>query len=66
MKKFKVSIALLDNSFRYSPRRGGFFGVEIEAENEKEAKRIAIDSLLYNEQLEQREVSGNAVAEEII
>ena len=62
MKKYKISIAL---QVFNAPSKGGFFGVEVEAENEKEAKRLAIDSLLYNKNLSQREVAGNAVAEEI-
>lgn len=61
MKKYKVSIALRVFNI---PREGGFFGVTVEAENEKEAKTIAIDSLLYRKGLTQREVAGNAVAEE--
>ena len=62
MKKYKVSIVLkVFNDLN----KGGFFGVEVEAPNEKEAKRWAVDSLLYNKNLSQREVAWNAVAEEI-
>ena len=62
MKKYKISIAL---QVYNNPDKGGFFGVEVEAPNEKEAKKLAVDSLLYNKNLSQREVAGNAVAEEI-